>query len=303
MLLWDDVRYFLAIQRSGSLSGAGRTLGVNQSTVGRRLRVLEKALEARLFDRTPDGYLLAPAGERLLPRAQAMEDDAAAALLELSGQERRLTGSVRLTAPETFGSRFVTPLLPAFLARYPEIDVEFVADNRLLNLSKREADVSLRLNRPTQANLVVRRAGTVGNALYASREYLKNRPWPTLKTLAKHELVGFDETVCRWSEAVWFEKVAAGARVRCRVNTTHAVYYAVEAGLGVGHLPCYIAEGNPRLVRVVGAKEVAADPLWLVLHRDLRPSARIRALIDYLVERLSALRAELEGPQDAARRA
>src|SRR5258708_1768577 len=130
MFEWDDARHFLAVHRTGSLSAAARDLGVNQSTVGRRLVSLEERLRAKLFFRTRDGFRIAPAGEKLLTHAERMEDEAIAIAREIAGQETKLTGSVRLTAPDMFGARIVAPLLAAFHARYPEIDLELDTDNR-----------------------------------------------------------------------------------------------------------------------------------------------------------------------------
>ena len=160
---WNDARYFLAIARGRSLSAAGRSLQVQQSTVGRRLATLETDLGARLFDRTPDGYLLTQSGEALLSHAERMEDEALSAERALLGREGRIAGLVRLTAPQAFGNGFVVPLLARLREEQPEILVELVADNANLSLTKREADLALRFGRPRQPLLVIRRLGGRGH--------------------------------------------------------------------------------------------------------------------------------------------
>jgi DNA-binding transcriptional LysR family regulator len=282
---WSDARVFLAIERCGSLSAAGRQLRVEQSTVGRRLASLEAQLGARLFDRTPEGYLLTGSGERLLAHAEAMEAEALAAEREVGGDEERLAGVVRLTAPQLFGAAFVVPLLAGFRRAQPDVVVELVADNTTLSLSRREADLALRLHRPTQPLLVTRRLADVATTLYGSETYLaaRGRPRRDLADLGAHDLVDYDDSYQPDLEVRWLRKYARAARVVFRANSAQAMLSAVEAGMGLALLPCYAADRVPGLVRVGPAKEVVVRGLWLVLHRDLRHAARIRALADWLV--------------------
>jgi DNA-binding transcriptional LysR family regulator len=295
MFGWDDARYFLEIHRSGSLSEAGRRLRVNQSTVGRRLAALESVLGVRLFDRTPGAYLLTPAGEALLPRAERMEEEALAAARDVAGGEARLAGTVRLTAPETLGSRFLTARLADFHRRYPDITLELVADNRTFSLSRREADVALRLARPAQPLLVTRQVAEVGTTLYASKGYLAARGKPRTPDLSGHQLIGFDETFQPEAEVRWLAQHARSARVVFKSNSPQSQLAAAEAGLGLALLPCYLADPVPGLVRVLPVSKGVVRGLWLVLHRDLRHTARVRALADFLGETLHRERAVLRG--------
>ncbi|PTL82818.1 LysR family transcriptional regulator [Vitiosangium sp. GDMCC 1.1324] len=295
MFGWDDARFFLEIHRAGSLSAAGRKLRVNQSTVSRRLAALESALGARLFDRTPDGYLLTPAGEALLPRAERMEDEAIAAARDVAGGESRLVGTVRLTAPETFGSRFLTARLADFHQRYPDITLELVADNRAFSLSRREADVALRLDRPTQPLLVTRQVAEVGTTLYAAKAYLSTRGKPRSSDFTGHDLIGFDETFQPEAEVRWLAQRTRGARVVFKSNSPQSQLAAAEAGMGLALLPCYLAEPVPGLVQVLPVSEGVVRGLWLVLHRDLRQTARVRALTEFLTQLLRREHARLRG--------
>ena len=302
MFGWDDARYFLEIHRAGSLSAAGRGLRVNQSTVGRRLAALESVLGVRLFDRTPEGYVLTPAGEVLLPRAERMEEEALAAARDVAGGEARLAGTVRLTAPEAFGSRFLTARLADFHRRYPDITLELVADNRAFSLSRREADVALRLARPVQPLLVTRQVAEVGTTLYASKDYLaaRGKPRPGHQ-LSGHQLIGFDETFQPEAEVRWLAQHARSARVVFKSNSPQSQLAAAEAGMGLALLPCYLADPVPGLVRVLPVSKGVVRGLWLVLHRDLRHTARVRALADFLSETLHRERAVLRGGPEPRR--
>jgi DNA-binding transcriptional LysR family regulator len=290
MFEWDDARYFLAVHRTGSLTAAGRQLGVNQSTVSRRMHALEEALGARLFLQTPDGYFLSPAGERLLPRAARMEDEALALEREATGQEARLTGPVRVTGADAFSARVLAPLLADFHARTPGIDVELIADTRTLSLTKREADLAVRTARPKEPSLVLRRICGLASAGYASTAYGK-----VVKAgdLSSHPFLSAEDPT--WSENLWLARVAPGARVVFKSNSTEAQLAATRKGIGIGILPCYVGDAEQGLVRVLGPHVVVTRDLWLVMHRDLQHSARIRACADFLAEAIAARAPEFEG--------
>lgn len=297
MFEWDDARYFLAVHRTGSLSAAGRQLGVNQSTVSRRMRILEEALGTRLFVQTQDGYFLSPAGERLLPRAARMEDEALALEREATGQEAQLSGPVRITGADAFSPRVLAPLLVEFQARMPGIDVELIADIRTLSLTKREADLAVRTMRPKEPSLVIRRICGLASAVYASKSYGKNVD-PT--DLGNHPFVGVDDAT--WVESLWLARTAPAARVVFKSNSTEAHVAATKNGVGLGILPCYVADPDPDLVRILGPEKVVSRDLWLVVHRDLQHTARIRACADFLFEALAARTGEFEGTSPKPRR-
>jgi DNA-binding transcriptional LysR family regulator len=285
MFDWNDARYFLAIWRQRSLSAAGRHLRVQQSTVGRRLAALEAALDARLFERTPDGYFLTPAGESLTVHAERMETEALSAERALMGSEGRAAGTIRMTAPQAFGFSFVVPLLARLHAQQPDVLVELIADNLNLSLSRREADLALRIGRPTQPHLVMRRVGDVVNGLYASRDYLRKHRLRG-DDLGGHRYVDFDETYLQKQVMAWLAQRARGARCVLRVNGMPGILAALREGLGIGLLPCWAGDADERLVRILPA-QAFTQPLWLVLHRDLRHAARIRVAADFFVRELS----------------
>jgi DNA-binding transcriptional LysR family regulator len=299
---WNDARYFLAIARRRSLSAAGRALHVQQSTVGRRLAALEGTLGARLFDRTPDGYLLTQAGDALMGHAERMEDEALSAERALLGREGRIAGVVRLTAPQAFGNGFVTPLLARLHDQQPEIVVELVADNANLSLTKREADLALRLGRPRQPLLVVRRLGDVTTGLYASPAYLARRGRPRGSEIPGHDYVDYDETYVNKEHIAWYRQITRGGRCTFRVNGSHGLEAAARAGMGVAPLPCWMGDSAPDLERVLPAMSINSE-LWLVLHRDLRHVARVRALAEFFGREMRHEASRLLGRPPKVRRA
>lgn len=295
MFDWNDTRYFLAVHRARSLSAAGRLLQIDQSTVGRRLASLEQALGVRLFDRTPDGYILTSAGERLLPRLEAIEQEMHSIDRDLAGRESSLSGAVRLTAPDAFSSRLLTPLLADFCRCHPEITIELLADNRTVSLSKREADLALRLARPKQPLLFTRQVAEVGSALYAARSYLTRHGNKRQPGFAGDDFIGFDETFQPELEVSWLSRHARAARLVYRANSTHAQLSAATAGIGIALLPCYLAADVPELTEILPSSQVVTRSLWLVVHRDLRRAARIRAISDFLIAAIQAQAARLRG--------
>lgn len=294
MFDWDDARFFLAIARAGSVSGAGRKLRVQQSTVSRRLAGLEETLGARLFERTPDGYMLTSAGESLRARAEHMEEAALAAERELMGRESKIAGVVRLTTPEAFGNGFMTPLVARLRLEQPEILLELIAANTRLSLTKREADLAIRTGRPQQALLVMRKLGDLADGLYASRDYLARRGRPAGPDLGDHDYIDYDDSYAGQSEIAWLRQLVRDCRCTVRVTGTHGMFGAIQAGLGIGVLPCWMGDTTDSLERVLPAERFSSD-LWMVLHHDLRHVARIRVVAEFLVREVRAAASLLAG--------
>jgi DNA-binding transcriptional LysR family regulator len=300
MFDWNDARFFLALQRAGSLSAAGRELKVNQSTVGRRITTLEGELGVRLFLQTPEGHKLTPAGERFVEHAERIEAEAIATTREISGQEARLTGTVRITAGDAHGVRFITPLLGEFHARYPGIDLELIADNRTLSLTKREADMAVRTPRPRESSLIVRRLPDLGVAMYAAATYVAARGRPQKLDFAGHDFVGFEDPYGSSEESAWLETIAKKGRIVFKTNSTMARLAAAQSGFGIALLPCYLGDPEEKLVRLSSPDQVRLHDMWLVMHKDLRYAARIRVCADFLVEALTARADILRGTKKRA---
>lgn len=282
-LTWDDLRIFLAIHRRGSHGGAARLLGVVPTTIGRRLAALEAALGARLFDRTPTGLVATAEGAALLPRAERAEAEILAAQRELGGADARLSGPVRITASDGLLHYVLIPALAELRRKHPGITVELRADTRALDLSRREADVAVRLARPTEPALVGRRFGALEFGLYASPEYLERRGTPrALADLALHDLVGFDASLDELPQVRWLAKKLARPRWVVRATTTLAQVAACAEGLGIALLGTFVAAREPRLVPVLPAVQPPPRDAWVVVHEDVRKRARIRVMLDWL---------------------
>jgi len=291
---WNDARYFLAVARLGSLSKAARHLRVQQSTVGRRITALEDALTTRLFERGSDGWVPTAAGEAFVARAERIEGEALAAERQLAGKEALVAGTVRMTAPQAFGFFFVVPLLARLHAIAPDVAFELVAENQALNLSRREADLALRLGRPGQRELVRRKLADVADALYVSRGYLARAGEVRRDALGGHAYVDFEESYPRPAIRGWMSRRLGGARCVLRVNGTPGVLAAVRAGMGIGLLPCWLAGGDGELVRVLPEHSLSQE-LWLVMHRDLKRAARIRVVADFFARELAQAAPALAG--------
>lgn len=284
MIDWNDLRYFLAVHRAGTLSRAAAELGINATTVGRRLTALEEALGAKLFDRTPDGYQLTPAGGDLVPRAEAMEAEALAVAREVASSDTRLAGTVRVTASEMLTTRFIAPHLATFHRELPDLTLDLHCTNEVVSLARREADIALRLARPREDNVVTKRLSDITLGLYAARAYLEQHGAPPdpERSLAGHAVLLFADTRHFRYENDWIEPRAAGARVVMRSDSVSAIYAATAAGLGLALLPRLVADHDPVLARISTDTGPTPRVIWQTVHRDLRSTARVRAVMAFL---------------------
>jgi DNA-binding transcriptional LysR family regulator len=286
MIDWDDLRFFLAIHRTGSLAGAASQLGLNPTTVGRRLTGLEERARTRLFDRTPDGFVVTAAGRDIVARAERMEAEALGVERGIEGADQREEGTVRLTATEMLVTRFIAPHLPRFAEKYPAITLDLWCTNQVVSLARREADIALRLARPREPDVITRQLAAIELALYASPGYLAayGAPARAEDSLAGHAVIGFAATPPFRVENEWFDPRAEGARVVMRSDSVSSIYAATGAGLGIALLPRAVADQDPELVRLPTETSPRPRVVWQTLHKDLRGSARIRAVTDFLGE-------------------
>jgi DNA-binding transcriptional LysR family regulator len=270
------------------LARAARELSVDHSTVGRRIEALEADVGVRLFTRTTSGYVLTPEAEELLPEIRRVESAVLALERAVHAREDALRGTVRLTAAEFFGSRYLAPRLAPFAHRHPDVTIELVTGHNVFDLARGEADVGVRLFRTNLDHLAVRRAGEIGYALYASEEYLRRRPPPRDPAeLVAHDLVLDDVDQHRSAEPGWLERLACGARVAFATNSTVATLGATLGGLGIALLPRFLGDAEPAL-RHVPMPDEPVRGIWLTVHRDLRDTPRVRAVLDYLAEVIEA---------------
>jgi DNA-binding transcriptional LysR family regulator len=279
---WNDLRYFLAVCRAGTLAGAARTLRVRHSTVGRRVEALEAALGVSLFIHAPDGFVLTGAGSEIVPLAEEIERAVVAVERRVAGGDKRVDGVVRITTSEAF-SGFLVRRLSELQAQHPTLIVEVLSGNASLDLSRREADLAIRFVETTQLDLICKRLCDVGWSLYASENYLaRSEMIPgTAVDLARHDIISFDETMARSPGAIWLDEHKAGGRVVVRSNSIVSALNAAIAGMGVTVLPCFLAEVEPSLRRLTD-EILASRAMWLVFHPNVVQIRRVRTVIDFV---------------------
>jgi len=294
--LTADLRTLLAIAREGSLAGAARRLRVNHSTVFRRLAAIEARLDTRLFERRDGGYITTAAGEDLLRTAERVEAEVEALERRLSGRDLRLTGTLRLTAPDDIAEVLLMPVLAAFRHDYPDITVELVIDNRMLSLTRREADIALRPTREPPETLVGRRIATLASTVYrASSATLVGEKDLTAESFATEPWVAWEEGAGPPAVARWLEDRIDRNAIVYRSNSLLNQASGARAGLGLAILPCFQADPDSGLQRVMDPPAELDTGLWLLTHPDLRRAARVRALLDLLYEALKAMEEQLCG--------
>jgi len=278
---WDDLRFFAAVARGGSLLAAARALGVNAATVSRRIDRLEAALGRGLFLRTNSGYLLNADGERILRHAEALESE----IYDLghsAAEGEALRGSVTVTLTEALADGFLIPLLPRLHALHPGLTIDLLRDDRSLDLSRREADIALRLARPQQGGLKTRKLGVLTFGLYAGADYLQSRGTPTdPEQLAGHDIIWWIEDYAGLGSLSWWHRAAMQQPV-FRSNAPSCRRAAALAGLGIVLLPHIMVGPGVPLQPILPQAEVPSLEIWLVVHRDLARQPRIRASLDFI---------------------
>jgi len=297
MFDWNDLKYLLAVARHRSTLAAGRALGVNQSTVQRRLAALERSVGHPLVRREPSGYRLTEFGQALLPQVEQVARAVEALGQHVESARRDVSGVVRLTCPEPLVNRInQAGLLDRFRARYPGLSVAFVMSDRYLDLARGDADVALRSGDTVDGALVGRKISDSLWALYASRGYVARHGRPDgVAALATHALVGFDASMSGHRAARWLHQVAPDAPLVARNDSVLGLLYSAKAGLGLAPLPTAIADAEPDLVRVLGPIPELRR-IWRILTTpELRRTPRVAAFFDFIVEESDALRPILTG--------
>lgn len=293
---WDDLRFFLAVARSGRLTSAARRLNADHATVSRRISSLETSLKAKLFERRPQGYALTPHGERLLVKAESMETDALIIQSEIGGADMALSGVVRVGAPDGFGTSFLAPRLAKFMAASPALELQLVAMPRLLSLSKREADVAITLAPPKEGKIVARKLIDYRLGIYAAPSYLAAAPAITTPDeLHDHAVIGYIDDLIFTPELDYLDEVSKGLRARSQSSNLNAQMAMAAAGGGVCVLPRFMAANHPGLTPVLPGQVSIQRSFWLVVHADLKDVARVRTTVDFIVKETKAARALFQG--------
>ena len=294
---WDDLKHFLAVARSGSLAEAARSLKTSPATVGRRITALETRLGARLFHRNQTGYCLTESGEAIRVRAEEVEDAVLKVEREVLGRDLRPSGKVRVATTDEIAAHVITPQLREFRSQFPEIVLEVVGDVDLANLARREADIALRTVRPEQGDLVIRHAGWWKCGLYAAKSYAEaHNLKPGLSKFPNLHIITWTEERAHLRGGPWFAKHAHDAVVVFEATSRRIHYGACKAGLGLAILPCLSADQDPELIRLLPPEKVFADQLYVLVHRDLTRTARVRAVIDFLCDRSHGIHGDASAP-------
>jgi DNA-binding transcriptional LysR family regulator len=283
-MLWDDLQYVLAVARTGSAARAAGLLGVNQTTVLRRLDALEAVVGTLIFERRRSGQTLTPAGELVVAAAEQMEKAAQNLRDALAARQRALSGTVRLTTSDTLAMRLVTPCLRAFYAQYPDVRVEIIITDKRLDLARGEADVALRANSgPEGAGIVARRLPDSDWAIYCSRAYAAEHGAPKDRDgIPGHNIVGMEGQMGKLPASVWLAASAPNAAIRVRSNSLVNLVWDLKAGLGLGALPTLIGDHEPELMRCFPPPPELKAEFWLIVREEIKAQPHIRAFTDFL---------------------
>ena len=299
---WDDVRFFLAVARTGSLSGAARTLRVGHVTVGRRIALLERRLGVTLLNRMPDGFATTAAGDAILRQCVAMENAALDLERAAAGRDSLVTGLVRVTTTEALGHQLMAPAIAALRRAHPELQVDLTVGVRSLDIARRDADVAVRFARPSTLDFVCRRLGDIGFSLYASQRYLARSGIPKRgQGLAGYDLITFTGAPAATSPFFMGEALE-GAHIALRCNNPLIQLRAAANDIGIAELACFLGDSCADLVRIWPHEATAHRTAWLIAHQDMRRSARIRAVSAAIGEAFRRQRNLLEHGSHARRR-
>jgi DNA-binding transcriptional LysR family regulator len=302
VLDWNDLRYFLGVADHGSTLAAGRALRVSQTTVARRIAALEAAVGLPLFEKRQAGYALTPAGEDLLERARQVDLAATAFVEAAAAQKRDISGTVRITTQEIFAVTLLAPMLRELHERHPEILIELDDSQEFRELGEGEADIALR---SAQADLgpgvVGRRLGPDDWTLYCSRDYAAQNGVPkTRAELRKHAFIGGGGPKLWRAYSAWLHDLGLDDRVIMHHASAMGMISAIRSGLGIAVLPRIVADAEPDLIQCVPPKDDHGRSIWLVTHQRVRHTPRVRAVIDFLYDRLSRHIKALDSQRAAA---
>ena len=289
---WSDLQFILAVADTGTLAGAARALGVNHSTVLRRINTFEEENAVRLFDRQRSGYALTAEGQQLLEAAKSVDDIINGLERKIAGKDLRLEGTIRITTTDSFLFELINPHLIAFKRAYPDIVLNVTMTNQVLSLTKRDADVAIRPGRSKPAPLVGAKIADLGFALYASHDY-----WDQYKELdlAEHSWLGLDDLLSEALPGRWLRANVPIEQIGFTADTFLALRQAAEEGLGMAILPCFLGDASSELVRTSEPIDTCTNGVWVLTHKDLVNTARIKTFTDFMISSLKTETSRLLG--------
>ncbi len=286
---WSLLQSFLAVAEEGSLSAAARRLGASQPTLGRQIKQVEQQLGVTLFTRKPRGLQLTDIGAALLPAAQTMRDAAGQMALAAAGQEQQIKGTVRITASVFVSHHILPPIIAHIMRQEPDIAIELAPNDASENLLFREADIAIRMYRPTQLDVVAKHLGDLPLGVFGSVDYLNRmgRPETIDDMLNGHDLIGYDadEQILRGMRQMGLDARRDWFRIRCDNNVVY--WELLRAGCGLGFSQIYVAMDDPQVEQVLPDLPIPPLPVWLVTHQAMRQTPRIRRVWDMLAEGLA----------------
>ncbi|KAA8994984.1 LysR family transcriptional regulator [Affinibrenneria salicis] len=281
---WNDLRFFLEVARTNSLTKTAIKLKVSQSTVSRRISELESSLQTCLFLHHQTGYFLTDAGEEVLKYAEEVEGKVGKLEKKISGRDLTPAGTVRLATAVTLANHLIVPALPRFKACYPDIMLELITGVNTVSVVRNDADIALRLVRPEQNSVKIRKVGVVASAVFGSETYIREHPAPADSPITGRSFITWDKSFSHLPSARWLNEHFPDRASTLASTSLVTQIAAVKAGLGLAVLPCFIAAQNSDLVEIIHTQCVFSEDLWLVSHTDLAASSRIRAVADFLIE-------------------
>lgn len=290
---WSDLQNFLAVAERGSLAAAARALGVEHTTVLRRMRAFERRLGVRLFERRRTGYAVTAGGEELLAAVREIHGRVLGVERRLAGRDLRLAGPLRITTTDTLATSIFMPHLASFHAAYADVELSLSISNSMLSLSRREADVAIRPAATSADTLVGRRVGRVAFAVYAAKR--ARQPSIGMESLSQQPWIGLHDTLADTGVGRWMRTELPGVRVALRTDSFVTIRSAAAAGMGLAVLPCYFGDTSPQLTRVTRLIDALATDVWLLTHEDLRRTARVRAFLRHMANAMQTERALIEG--------
>ncbi len=288
---WDHLQSFLAVARSGRLTEAARRLGIEHTTLSRRIAGLEGQLRSKLFDRSSRGYSLTAQGERLFEHAQTIESLMLNAVAEIADSSVQVAGNVRVGAPDGFGTQFLAPRFGKIVDEHPGLAVQLVTMPRVFSLTKREADIAVALARPNTGRHHARKLTDYELGLYGSVEYLAAHPPVSDRAdLKRHRFIGYVEDLIYAPELDYLPLVSTDIQPRLSYSSIIAQHSATIAGLGLCVLPVFLVGNDSRLVRLLSHEVTLIRSFWLVVHDDIRSLARVRVVSEFIAQEVAGAR-------------
>ncbi|MEO1968589.1 MAG: LysR family transcriptional regulator [Sphingomonadaceae bacterium] len=285
---WSDLRYFVALARHGTLSGAAREVRAEHTTVARRIASLEQSLGTRLFEREAKGFVLTVEGERIVDHARRIEAEIFGIQRQLDDGGTALEGTVRISAPPVFAATFLAQRLAKLRIANPKLVIELAGESLPVNLFRRDSDIAIRLNRPDSASIVARKVGRLAYGLYGAHDYIDRVPEEAW------EFLTYDESLDDVVQQKWLFDLIGTRDIAFRSNDLSSLHAVATQGTGLAALPRYLGDGDARLRRIDCDATTAARDLWLLVHPDLRRSPRIRIVLDHLADLLKLSRPLLD---------